>query len=64
MPIPNRFFDKETNSTRRKKDKPMKMKNTIVSVIFSLTQSKWIRPALMMLAILVAVGVSGCHSGH
>jgi mannose/fructose/N-acetylgalactosamine-specific phosphotransferase system component IIC len=39
----------------------MKMKNTVISAIIAVTQSKWIRPALMTLAILVAVlGVSGC----
>ena len=43
----------------------MKMKNTIVSVITSLTQSQWIRPALMMLAIVVAVvGLTGCQKHH
>lgn len=43
----------------------MKMNNTIVSVIISSTQSKWIRPVLMTLALVVAVlGVSGCHTDH
>ena len=40
----------------------MKMKNTVISVIIAVTQSKWIRPALMTLALLVAVlGVTGCN---
>lgn len=43
----------------------MKVKNTIVSVIISVTQSKWIRPVLMMLALLVTVlGVTGCQKHH
>ena len=43
----------------------MKMKNTVISVIIAVTQSKWIRPALMTLAILVAVlGVTGCQPHH
>ena len=40
----------------------MKTKNTVISEILALTQLKWIRPALMALALLVAVlGVTGCH---
>jgi hypothetical protein len=43
----------------------MKMKNKVIGVINALTQSKWIRPALMTLALLVTVlGVSGCHHFH
>ena len=43
----------------------MKMKNTVISLIIAVTQSKWIRPALMVLAILVAVlGVTGCKPHH
>lgn len=43
----------------------MKMGNTIISGIIAVTQSKWIRPALMTLALLAAVlGVTGCHSDH
>ena len=33
----------------------MKMKNTVIGVIIAVTQSKWMRPAPMTLAILVAV---------
>ena len=43
----------------------MKMKSTLISVIIAVTQSKWIRPALMTLAILATVlVVTGCPSGH
>ena len=43
----------------------MKMKNTIISVIIAVTQSKWIRPALMTLAILATVlVVTGCQPHH
>lgn len=43
----------------------MKMKNSILSKIIAVTQSKWIQPALMTLAILVAVlGVAGCKPHH
>lgn len=43
----------------------MKMKNTVISVIIAVTQSKWMRPALMTLALLVAaLGVTGCHKDH
>jgi hypothetical protein len=39
----------------------MKMKNTIISVIIAVTQSRWIRPALMSVALVVALlGVTGC----
>jgi hypothetical protein len=41
------------------------MKNTVISVIIAVTQSKWMRPALMTLALLVtALGVPGCHKDH
>ena len=43
----------------------MKMKNTVISVIIAVTQSKWMRPALMTLAILATVlVVTGCPGGH
>lgn len=43
----------------------MKMKNTVLSTIIAVTQSKWIRTALMTLTILVAVlGVAGCKPHH
>ena len=38
----------------------MKMQNSVA--IIAVTQSKWIRPTLMTLALLVAIlGVTGCH---
>jgi hypothetical protein len=43
----------------------MKMKNTFLNTIIAVTQSTWLRPALLTLAILVTVlGVSGCAGGH
>ena len=43
----------------------MKMKNTVVSVIIAVTQSRWIRPALMTLTILATVlGATGCNGCH
>jgi hypothetical protein len=43
----------------------MKMKNNLLSKINAMQQSKWMRPALMTLAILVAVlGVTGCGHQH
>jgi hypothetical protein len=43
----------------------MKAKHIILSKINSIQQSKWIRPALMTLALLVAaLGVAGCHTDH
>lgn len=41
------------------------MKNKLNMVIIAATQSKWTRPALMMLALLLAVlGVVGCEPHH
>ncbi len=41
------------------------MNNTVNSVVIAVTQSTWIRPALMMLALVVAlVGVTGCSPKH
>lgn len=43
----------------------MKMKNMGISAIIAVTQSKWIRPALMTLALVVALlGVTGCPTRH
>ena len=43
----------------------MKIKNTLINVIIAVTQSKWIGPALMTLAILIAVlVVTGCKPHH
>ena len=39
------------------------MKNTTISAIIAVTQSKWIRPALMTLAVLATMLiVTGCPS--
>ena len=47
------------------KVKVMRITNTGIRIIIAVTQSKWIRPALMVLAILVAVlGVTGCKPHH
>ena len=41
----------------------MKMKNSILNKIIAMTQSKWTRPALMMLEILATMLiVTGCPS--
>lgn len=43
----------------------MKIQNNLLSKIITVTQSKWIRLALMALALLVAVlGVTGCKPHH
>ncbi len=43
----------------------MKTKDKIISAIIALKQSKWTRPALMALALLVAlVGLTGCPHQH
>ena len=43
----------------------MKMKNNFLSKIITVTQSKWTRPTLLMLVILVAVlGVTGSQPHH
>ncbi len=39
----------------------MKMKNTVISGIIAMTQSKWMRSALMTLALLATLlVVTGC----
>jgi hypothetical protein len=43
----------------------MKTTHSLLSKLNAIQQSNWIRPVLMMLAILVAVlGVAGCHTDH
>ncbi len=43
----------------------MKTKHSVIGVIIAVTQSEWMRPALMTLAIVVAVlGVTGCKPHH
>ena len=43
----------------------MKMKNPVISKIIAVTQLKWIRPALMTLAMLATLlVVTGCPGPH
>jgi hypothetical protein len=43
----------------------MKMKNSLLSQISAMQQSRWMRPVLTTLALLVAVlGVTGCQPHH
>lgn len=43
----------------------MKIKNNLLSKIIAVTQSKWIPPALMTMALIFAVlGVTGCKPHH
>ena len=43
----------------------MNAKQMILSKIVAVTQSNWMRPALMTLALLVAVlGMTGCSDKH
>ena len=43
----------------------MKTKHIVLGTLNVLQQSAWIRPALMMLALLVAaLGVAGCKPHH
>ena len=48
---------------KQKKDPVMKMKSKVLSRIIVVTQSKWMRPALMTLAIIATMLiVTGCPS--
>lgn len=42
----------------------MKTKNTVIGALIRVTQSKWIQPALLTVALVVVLGVAGCDSGH
>lgn len=43
----------------------MKINNAVIKAIVAVTQSKWIWPALMSLALVVAtLGVPGCKKHH
>lgn len=43
----------------------MKTKNNIIQAILTATQSKWLQPALMTLALVAAIlGVTGCKPHH
>lgn len=53
-----------SNETTKTKDTTMKTKNKAISAIIALTQSKWMRPTLITLALLATVlGLTGCP-GH
>lgn len=61
------ILEQSTEMTTKpiKKNTVMKMKNNLLNKIIAVTQSKWIQPALMALAVLVAVlGVTGCKPHH
>ena len=61
----NPSFAETDKTNQQTKDTVMKMKNTVLNTIIAVTQSKWLRPALMTLAIFVAVlGVTGCKPHH
>lgn len=43
----------------------MKIQNNLLGKIIAVTQSTWIRPALMAMALIFAVlGVTGCQPHH
>ena len=53
------------NSASRKRHKVMKMKQTVIRAINSVTQTKWMQPALWTLAILTTVMLAtGCTHPH
>jgi hypothetical protein len=63
--LANLSFAGTEKTNQQKKNKVMKMKSTLIGVIIAVTQSKWMRPALMTLAILATVlVVTGCPNGH
>ena len=43
----------------------MKIKNKITSFVLTLSQSKWLQPAVLTLAVaIVLVGITGCQAPH
>lgn len=43
----------------------MKIKNTFICAISALSQSKWLQPAILTLAVaIVLVGITGCQPAH
>ena len=43
----------------------MKTKNTVIGALIRVTQSKWIQPAVLTLALaIVVLGVTGCSPHH
>ena len=66
-PWPNQQWIEFANTSfaeaTRQKNTVMKMQSKILSRIIVVTQSKWMRPALMTLALVaVLLGVTGCPS--
>ena len=58
----NMSFAGTEKTNQQTKETVMKTKHMVIGAIIAVTQSKWIRPALMTLALLVAVlGVAGCE---
>ena len=61
----NLSFAGTEKTNQPKKYTVMKMKSTVIGGIIAVTQSKWMRPALMTLALLAAlVGLTGCPHPH
>ena len=57
----NPSFAETDKTNQQTKDTVMKIKNTVIRAIIAVTQSKWMRPALMTLALVATVlGVGGC----
>jgi len=55
----------EQNTNQKGKVKIMKIRKTVIRVIIALTNSNWMRPALVTFAILAtSLVVTGCPSGH
>ena len=54
------------NKTQQpEKNKVMNIKHTVIGAIIAVTQSQSVRPALMTLALVVAVlGSTGCQPHH
>ena len=42
----------------------MKIQSKISDAIIAMTQSKWTRPALMALVLIVVLGLTGCEHPH
>ena len=59
----NTSFAEATKQNKQKKDPVMKMKSKVLSRFIVVTQSKWMRPAFMTLAIIATMFlVTGCPS--
>ena len=65
MNFANLSFAGTKKTNQQTKDTVMKIKNTVIRAIIAVTQSKWMRPALMTVAIVATMlVVTGCPSGH